>query len=43
MMGGPGSKDYARFEELAARAYNILRKNAFLVINLFSMMVSAGK
>lgn len=40
-MGGPDSPDYKRFLDLCAQAFNILRKNAFLIINLLAMMVSA--
>lgn len=40
-MGGRGSSDFARFEEYCAEAFNILRKNSDLIINLLMMMVSA--
>ncbi len=41
-MGGPESKDYSTFQKICSDAYNILRKNAFLIVNLLAMMVSAG-
>jgi phosphatidylinositol kinase/protein kinase (PI-3 family) len=41
-MGGSESDDYKRFLDICAQAFNILRKNAFLIINLLAMMVSAG-
>lgn len=42
VMGGPDSKDFLRFQDYCARAFNILRKNAYLIVNLLAMMVSAG-
>jgi phosphatidylinositol-4,5-bisphosphate 3-kinase len=38
VLGGKGSPLYAQFEETACRAYNIVRKNSGLFINLFSMV-----
>lgn len=41
-MGGPDSKEFVRFQEYCSKAFNILRKNAYLIVNLLTMMVSAG-
>ena len=41
-MGGKEGKPYAKFLDLACRAYNILRKNANTLIHLFTLMVPAG-
>eukprot|EP01138_Halocafeteria_seosinensis_P005538 gb/GECG01005661.1/.p1 GENE.gb/GECG01005661.1/~~gb/GECG01005661.1/.p1 ORF type:complete len:1533 (+),score=231.60 gb/GECG01005661.1/:1-4599(+) len=42
VMGGINSADFARFEDLCCEAYNILRKNANLLITLFFLMLSCG-
>lgn len=42
-MGGPDSKEFVRFQDYCSKAFNILRKNAYLIVNLLTMMVSAGK
>ena len=42
VMGGLESPDFKRFQELASKAFNILRKNASNIVNLLAMMVSAG-
>eukprot|EP00697_Spironema_sp_BW2_P006825 gnl/Spiro4/20975_TR10223_c0_g1_i1.p1 gnl/Spiro4/20975_TR10223_c0_g1~~gnl/Spiro4/20975_TR10223_c0_g1_i1.p1 ORF type:complete len:585 (-),score=5.77 gnl/Spiro4/20975_TR10223_c0_g1_i1:8-1564(-) len=42
VMGGKDSQDFNKFVELCCSAYNILRKNANLFINLFAMMLSTG-
>jgi phosphatidylinositol kinase/protein kinase (PI-3 family) len=42
VLGGPGSERYRLFEEICARAYNIVRRHSDLFINLFSMMLSVG-
>ena len=41
-MGGAESKGYLKFKELCCTAYNILRKNAHLILNLFLLMVDAN-
>ena len=35
-------KAFARFEELACRAFNVLRAHSTLLISLFSLMLSCG-
>jgi hypothetical protein len=40
-MGGEKSNAFARFEVLCSSAYNALRKNANLIINLLVMVVGA--
>ena len=40
-MGGESSIHYHRFKELACEAYNILRKSANLILNLFNLMLDA--
>jgi phosphatidylinositol-4,5-bisphosphate 3-kinase len=42
VMGGKDSEGFNRFVALCGRAYNILRKNANVFINLFAMMLSTG-
>lgn len=42
MIGGRDSQDFRAFEELCGIAYNLIRKNASLIINMFTMMVAAG-
>lgn len=41
-MGGARSEGYQKFKELCCTAYNILRKNANLIINMFMLMVDAN-
>lgn len=41
-MGGPDSREFIRFQDYCSKAFNILRKNAYLIVNLLTMMVSAG-
>lgn len=41
-MGGIGSAEYKSFCSLAVQAYNLLRKNAALVLNLLHLMADAG-
>lgn len=41
-MGGEKSNAFARFEVLCANAYNAIRKNANLIINLMVMIVGSG-
>eukprot|EP01113_Clastostelium_recurvatum_P033439 TRINITY_DN4415_c0_g1_i2.p1 TRINITY_DN4415_c0_g1~~TRINITY_DN4415_c0_g1_i2.p1 ORF type:complete len:870 (+),score=126.35 TRINITY_DN4415_c0_g1_i2:136-2745(+) len=41
-MGGANSKFYLQFKQLCCEAYNILRKSANLILNLFSLMVDAN-
>ena len=38
-MGGAGSEGYNKFKNLCCTAYNILRKSADLILNLFILMV----
>eukprot|EP01114_Cavostelium_apophysatum_P003947 TRINITY_DN1407_c1_g1_i1.p1 TRINITY_DN1407_c1_g1~~TRINITY_DN1407_c1_g1_i1.p1 ORF type:complete len:1234 (+),score=376.93 TRINITY_DN1407_c1_g1_i1:156-3857(+) len=42
ILGGRGSPMYQFFENTCCSAYNIVRKNSELFINLFSMMLSVG-
>ena len=41
-MGGENSKDFDLFKQLCVEAYNILRKNANLILNLVSLMIDAN-
>ena len=41
-MGGQGSDAYVRFRTYACEAYNILRKNADLILSLFHLMAGAS-
>ncbi len=41
-MGGNKSANYEKFKTYCCEAYNILRKSANLIINLFSLMLSAN-
>jgi len=41
-MGGEDSKDWELFKQLCIEAYNILRKNANLILNLVSLMADAN-
>lgn len=41
-MGGLDSNDYRQFCSLACQAFNILIKNAGLVLNLLHLMSDAG-
>lgn len=38
VLGGKGSKTFVAFEELCGKAYNVVRKNSHLFINLFAMV-----
>jgi len=40
-MGGSTSKHYLMFKQYCCEAYNILRKAANLILNLFSLMLDA--
>jgi len=42
ILGNKSSPMYQLFEDTCCAAYNIVRKNADLFINLFSMMLSTG-
>jgi len=42
VMGGTNSEKFKLFVELCCRAYNILRRNANIFLNLFSMMLGTG-
>mmetsp|Transcript_9981 Transcript_9981/g.13709 ORF Transcript_9981/g.13709 Transcript_9981/m.13709 type:complete len:1266 (+) Transcript_9981:125-3922(+) len=42
ILGSKGAPAYVLFEETCCVAYNIVRRNANLFINLFSMMLSTG-
>ena len=42
VMGGKGSREYQRFEDLACSAYNELRRYSNLIITLFSLCLSCG-
>lgn len=41
-MGGEDSKDFELFKQFCIEAYNILRKNANLILNLVSLMADAN-
>eukprot|EP01116_Phalansterium_solitarium_P005208 TRINITY_DN1661_c3_g1_i1.p2 TRINITY_DN1661_c3_g1~~TRINITY_DN1661_c3_g1_i1.p2 ORF type:complete len:502 (-),score=225.34 TRINITY_DN1661_c3_g1_i1:481-1986(-) len=41
-MGGADSSDFTLFRQLCVEAYNILRKNANLILNLISLMADAN-
>jgi phosphatidylinositol 3-kinase len=41
-MGGSGSEGYMTFKQLCCTAYNILRKNADLILNMFILMADAS-
>lgn len=41
-MGGPTSPNYARFRQLCFTAFEILRKNANLILNLVALMQDAS-
>ena len=41
-MGGSKSEGYIKFKELCVTAYNILRKSAHLILNMFILMVDAN-
>lgn len=41
-MGGENSKDFELFKQLCVEAYNILRKNANLILNLIALMADAN-
>lgn len=38
VMGGEKSENFQRFIDLCCKAYNILRKNANIFLNLFAMV-----
>mmetsp|Transcript_226 Transcript_226/g.287 ORF Transcript_226/g.287 Transcript_226/m.287 type:complete len:600 (+) Transcript_226:69-1868(+) len=40
-MGGASSEHYLKFKEHCCEAYNILRKSANLILNLFQLMIDA--
>ena len=42
VMGGENSPGFRTFEDLCVKAFNILRKEAGLFINLFQLMISCG-
>lgn len=42
VMGGKKSKGYERFNQICAKAFNILRKNKNLLISLFTLMLCSG-
>lgn len=42
VIGGRDSPNFQYFMEVCCKAYNILRKNANIFINLFAMMLSTG-
>jgi phosphatidylinositol 3-kinase len=41
-MGGQNSQHYTEFKQYCCEAYNILRKSANLILNLFSLMIDAN-
>jgi len=42
ILGGSSSALFKEFEQLCCRAYNVLRKQSNLLINLFSLMLQCG-
>jgi phosphatidylinositol-4,5-bisphosphate 3-kinase len=42
VMGDEKGADYLRFLELSTRAFDIVRKNSNIFLNLFHMMLSTG-
>ena len=42
VMGGKNDERFKQFQNLCVRAYNIIRKNGFIFINLFMIMLSSG-
>jgi phosphatidylinositol-4,5-bisphosphate 3-kinase len=42
VMGGKDSDRFRYFVRLCCRAYNLVRRNSNLIINLFAMMLSTG-
>ena len=42
VMGGKDGKYFKTFVEFCSSAYNLVRKNGFLLTNLFMIMLSAG-
>jgi hypothetical protein len=41
-MGGKDSENFGRFCDIACRAYNLIRRNSSLFVNLFALMLSTG-
>jgi len=41
-MGGKDSKYYSEFKTYCCEAFNILRKSANLILNLFALMIDAN-
>lgn len=39
VMGGTNSEQFNFFVDLCCKAYNIIRKNAHIFINLFAMVI----
>lgn len=42
VIGGPGTKEFRKFEDICCRAFNVLRHNSQLLITLFYLMISGG-
>jgi len=42
LMGGREGEDFLLFQKYCTDAYNLVRKNGFLIIQLFMMMLSGG-
>jgi hypothetical protein len=42
VMGGEGSEDYNRWKKLAIEAFQLLRQNGNLIMNLFVLMLATG-
>ena len=42
VMNGTQSEQFKTFKELCCKAYNILRRNSHVFINLLAMMLSTG-
>lgn len=41
-MGGAASSNFKRYKSYCAQAYNIIRNNANLILNLLKLMLDAG-
>ncbi len=43
VMGGRNGESFAKFEEYCTTAYNLVRKHGNFLINIFMLMLSAGR
>jgi len=42
VMGGSNSEGFARFSQFCCKAYNVVRANSHIFLNLFTLMLSTG-